>query len=131
MTKVCKECNLEFNDHDWGRLCSKCKYIKYRQKRLDRYANSRELVNRLTVDSLHIRRFGLDPDTRQAIVDAQGGICPICQRKRKLVVDHKHGTNIVRGLICATCNRALGYLMDDYQTISRAAEYINKDGDIL
>lgn len=38
------------------------------------------------------------------------GKCPLCLKEKKLVVDHCHEKNIVRGFICYNCNTVLGHI---------------------
>jgi len=38
------------------------------------------------------------------------GKCAICGVRKKLVVDHDHRTEKVRGLLCYRCNIAVGYI---------------------
>lgn len=58
---------------------------------------------------------------------AQGGACAICRAvPQSLCVDHCHKTGAVRGLLCAHCNRALGFLRDNPESCARAVEYLNK-----
>jgi len=42
----------------------------------------------------------------------------------KLVVDHCHEGGQVRGLLCHNCNRALGLLKDDVDTLQKAIDYL-------
>lgn len=55
-------------------------------------------------------------------------VCSVClgARSHRLVVDHDHDTDEIRGWLCDKCNLALGYLGDDADTIYRLAEYMNK-----
>lgn len=55
-------------------------------------------------------------------------VCNVClgARSLRLVVDHDHKTDEIRGWLCDKCNLALGYLGDDVETINRLAEYMNK-----
>lgn len=55
-------------------------------------------------------------------------ICTICQKtnNRRIVVDHDHNTDEIRGWLCDKCNMGLGYLSDDEDTILRLAEYVRK-----
>ena len=46
-----------------------------------------------------------------------------------LVVDHKHSTGEVRGLLCHNCNRALGLLKDDPKVLQKAMNYLVKCND--
>jgi hypothetical protein len=74
---------------------------------------------------LHVeRKFQLTPMERQAISDAQNGLCFVCRHAKddgvhKLCVDHEHNKpgcdhppdvgcrNCVRCLACQTCNRVV------------------------
>ena len=58
----------------------------------------------------------------------QGGLCAICKQKRKLCIDHKHGTKNIRGLLCSKCNVGLGMFQDDFSVLIRAADYIRQNG---
>ncbi len=58
-----------------------------------------------------LRKYGIDAATFDAMLIAQSGRCVICEDQ--LVdprVDHCHATNIVRALLCNTCNTALGVI---------------------
>ena len=50
--------------------------------------------------------------------------CVICGSEERLVVDHDHKTNEVRGLLCQRCNLGLGHFRDDPQLMEFAAQYI-------
>lgn len=58
--------------------------------------------------------------------------CLICTRhesevsREQLFVDHCHSTKKVRGLLCATCNSAIGLLKEDTQVMQNAIDYVNK-----
>ena len=48
----------------------------------------------------------LTEEEYKAMLGAQGGVCAICKEKPKgsrLAVDHVHGTDQVRGLLCNLC----------------------------
>src|SRR5262245_22419920 len=58
-------------------------------------------------------RWGITPEEYDKLVEAQDGRCAIGRRhpkKIRLAIDHKHGTNQIRGLLCYQCNRTLGHL---------------------
>lgn len=71
------------------------------------------------------QKYGLTEQDYHAMVHAQDGRCAICQADdEQLVVDHCHGTGLVRGLLCTPCNSAIGMLRDDPAAIQRAKEYV-------
>jgi len=57
---------------------------------------------------------------------AQGGICPICQERPAVHVDHDHSTKRVRGILCEQCNGFLGAFKDDPDVIRSAIAYLEK-----
>lgn len=56
----------------------------------------------------------------------QRGRCAVCQRERKLAVDHCHASERVRELLCYPCNIALGQVNDDVEILHRLAEYVER-----
>jgi hypothetical protein len=74
----------------------------------------------------HLKKYGISFVEFQQKCNAQGNICPICQDKKKLVVDHDHTSGKFRGLLCGTCNSGIGLLQDSFSTIIRAADYIRR-----
>lgn len=58
-------------------------------------------------------RYGITLIDYDNMLLEQNGGCKICGRhpkKYRLSIDHDHKTNKVRGLLCVSCNRALGRL---------------------
>jgi hypothetical protein len=74
------------------------------------------------------KKYGVDltEAAYAAMVAGQGGRCAICRRKpdEALCVDHDHATRRVRGLLCKTCNSALGLLGDGPDLLRAALEYL-------
>jgi len=62
--------------------------------------------------------------------NALGWTCEICQRiqgpgkRSRLHVDHDHLTGQVRGLLCQSCNLALGTLQDSQVRLRRLLDYL-------
>lgn len=75
-----------------------------------------------------LKSYGLTEEAYQTMVEAQNGVCAICQRppkRARLYVDHCHLTSRVRGLLCHPCNAAIGLLQENLDTIARAMIYLN------
>lgn len=77
-------------------------------------------------------RYGLSLAERDAMLAEQGG-CAACGSavapdRRGWVVDHAHGTNEVRGILCNPCNVAIGLLKDDPVRVDRVAAYLRRHG---
>lgn len=76
------------------------------------------------------RDFGgaIDPAEYDRRLAQQGGTCAICDRQcpsgYSLAVDHDHQTGEIRGLLCGSCNRALGLLGEDVDRLAAAVEYL-------
>jgi hypothetical protein len=81
--------------------------------------------------------------TRQMIediFDRQGGKCAICTKdisieigapaKIHAHVDHDETTSKIRGLLCGNCNRGIGCLKHDTNTLQNAIRYLNKHSNV-
>lgn len=72
-----------------------------------------------------VTRYKITEDEFRAIAEGQRGMCAVCRRiPKRLVVDHDHETDVVRGLLCDGCNSALGNFGDTIEGLERAIEYL-------
>ena len=143
ITKSCRDCGevkpLEaFPLQKLGRLgrhplCKPCRAAQERR----RYARQRvEILERSRLDPERRRRvrwralqrkYQLHQTEFEALFAAQRGCCAICERRARLLVDHDHTSGAVRGLLCASCNFALGELGDDPARCEAAASYLERE----
>lgn len=89
---------------------------------------------------MHIKKtFAMSPADFARMLDAQKGVCGICQRSetaswrgrtKTLAVDHCHNSKEVRGLLCNNCNNMLGRAKDDPAVLRAAANYLEQWPDI-
>lgn len=130
------------------RIADPERYRGYRQRK---YAKDREkilaanrawaLANPDKVLAIRLRHsFGMTVDEFTQKMAAQEGRCAICMtdmtltgevhkngtRRRGVCVDHCHETGAIRGLLCTSCNKGLGYFKDDPARLRAAADYIEK-----
>jgi len=117
--KPCKWCNTDFkpyapSEHYCSDMCK------------ERGKLNSDLIN----------KYGITVQQYEQLWLAQKGLCAICGKDGKhrsahnksipLVIDHDHKTHNVRGLLCHTCNTAIGQLNDDIALLTKAIEYITK-----
>lgn len=65
------------------------------------------------------------------LVELQQNRCAICGEPPtahygRLTLDHNHATGGVRGLLCHSCNVAIGHLRDNPTIARSAAEYLER-----
>ena len=83
----------------------------------------------------HLGRFGINDADYQKMLVEQNGVCAICGRPerqgtngspKQLSVDHDHETGELRGLLCTSCNTALGLVEDRVDLLHAAIAYLTK-----
>lgn len=81
-----------------------------------------------------IRKFGVSGDNLTKLILEQDELCAICNKKcsqgKRLSLDHDHDTGQIRGLLCASCNLALGGFNDSPDILKKALKYLEKWGKI-
>lgn len=83
------------------------------------------------------KRYGITHEDYTALLINQGGCCAICgsnnpQQKNhgRFSIDHSHkaeeesGSIVIRGLLCSSCNTALGLFRDNPTLLRKAAGYL-------
>lgn len=78
------------------------------------------------------KHYGITLDDYKLMLAHQNNQCQICSTVNDwdgkiLVVDHDHSTGVIRGLLCDTCNRALGFFKDNTDVLRNAIEYLQKE----
>ena len=76
-------------------------------------------------------KYGLEISVFNEMLKAANNACMICKKpltsesnNDTLCIDHDHTTGEVRGLLCKSCNCALGYLGDKLEMLKSAVEYL-------
>ena len=145
LRKVCKDCKAEQHrqwrarnsEHvrEWHRKYNETPERKkaHGDRERRRYHENEEVKTRY--ERRLLKTYNLTQAEYDAKLAEQNGVCAICGEQcksgRTLAVDHCHVTGEVRGLLCANCNRAIGWLQDDQTLLRAALEYIVKWDDIL
>ena len=71
-----------------------------------------------------LARYGLTSIAYAALLEKQNHGCAICSEPNPPAIDHCHRTGRVRGILCHKCNKGIGLLQDDPETLRAAAEYL-------
>lgn len=118
-----------------NKRCAACKLAYNRQSRA-----GREIApgyGQFKKDQEYTYRYGVSLADAESLLVTQGGGCAICsvplsfeRRKRSngfvgsACVDHSHGSGKVRGILCTTCNSALGKFRDSPELLTNAIKYL-------
>lgn len=139
LTRCCQTCGEDkplnaFSKHRRS-TCKKC-LSEYEMRRRDQNPD-------IELNAHLKRKFGITLADYKAMLVAQGGVCAICGEpptialgiptrrqgravRPRLVVDHNHETGEIRGLLCAPCNRGIGFLGDTGDGVRRALAYLER-----
>jgi hypothetical protein len=109
----CRECVSEIRKNKYDPTKAK-KQWKRNKYSLPIVAEERRLM----------AAYGITVKIRDYMLKLAGNSCEICGEKLKLVIDHDHGTGVVRGMLCSRCNRGLGHFDDNINLLSKALKYI-------
>lgn len=145
MTTQSKQCNAcgkrksfaEFwvDVHSPDGVCQKCAecLLERKYKRINKDPEKHKHMSR---NARLKNKYGVDIEWYTAKLKEQSGKCAICGVSENLKVgigsiesfhvDHDHETGVIRGLLCGSCNRAIGLLGDSSATANNAAIYLAK-----
>lgn len=134
----CKRCNLAAK-HERYMADPEPTKARVRQWQKDNPERYREMLRRIRESPEgkrreregHLRRtHGITQADYDAMFQAQKGRCKICGRRpakgKSLHIDHDHVTGRIRGLLCSSCNHALGLFAESPERLRRAAEYATR-----
>lgn len=114
-TKTCLLCENEYTGNLYDPTCPDCK----------KEPNNGNGIKYATLENKKTKQTVYD-----YLLTEQEGKCAICgilendAPHKKLSIDHDHTTGDVRGLLCSTCNTALGGFRDDIKNMQKAIEYL-------
>jgi hypothetical protein len=87
-----------------------------------------EKYARIAKNTHLLAKFNMTIEQYEQMFERQGGVCAICGRppkKHALHVDHCHKTGKVRGLLCFSCNGALGWFE---KLAAKILKYLSETG---
>jgi hypothetical protein len=128
----------------WCKTCFRAQYAATRERRLarnkERYFadveasraadKARRALDKDKLAARHRQRtYGISAEQYAEMVARCKGRCEICEApptRQGLCIDHDHTTGAVRGLLCGSCNQALGKLKDDPRIMRAALAYVEQ-----
>jgi hypothetical protein len=137
-TKSCgKSCKL-LPENTGLKKCTKCK--NYLDKTA--FGNNKSKKDGLATECLKCKvihylntEYKMTLDEYNQKLEKQNGLCAICnepdqfnkdERWQPLRVDHDHDSGKIRGLLCHSCNVALGLFRDNIENLMNAIAYLEK-----
>lgn len=137
--KFCKMCRTEkeVNEANFHRLARSSdgfdRYCKLCQNKrgLHRYHSEKgpEIRRKNTIRNFR-HKYGITIEDKQKILEAQGLKCACCGstnsgNKNGWSLDHNHQTEEIRGVLCHSCNVALGSVKDSVSRLECLITYLN------
>lgn len=75
----------------------------------------------------HLKKcYGIKQSDYEMMLRYQQNKCAICndELNNKLLVDHNHKTEEIRGLLCNSCNALIGYAKENPDILNSAIDYL-------
>ena len=134
----CKDCHQELSAAQYQkskakRYAQNAAWREANRETWNAYSRNWEVRNPRARLTIRLRnRYGITADDYESLLETQGDACAICgghERNGTLFsVDHDHETGRVRGLLCRTCNAAIGLFQERIDLIEAALLYLRAGG---
>ena len=130
LTPYCKSCRVALSRRDYEK--NKEKINSRSKERYKRIGHTQVYKDRDRASHLK-RTYNITVFKYNDMFIEQGGCCAICgthqsKLNRRLVVDHCHETDVVRGLLCRKCNAGLGHFNDSLGILKNVMKYLELGG---
>ena len=134
--KECTKCGQSKELTEFGKKANNPTGLQPQCRLCIKSYNKKHTISNLTKrrDFLLRKTYGITLQERDAMAEAQGHRCEICNIEEKhvtnqrLCVDHDHDTGAVRALLCSKCNAAIGLLQVSSDFTFKAAIYLQDNG---
>ena len=126
----CKNCRCKYPSGDTSKKCIACDdifIVKNKNAKQQKYCGD-------VCQRVHIR-YGINEYDLENLLIKSNYKCSICgceetnidkrtNKKYSLSIDHCHASGVVRGVLCSSCNNALGLFKDDLNILNNAIKYL-------
>jgi Recombination endonuclease VII len=108
------------------------RWQKKNKAHLSEYKKRYRLIKPEILKNIDLKkRYKIGLKEYNELLVKQENKCAICgtlkagNRQKYFCVDHNHETGEIRGLLCSTCNRAIGLFKDDKKILEKAIIYLD------
>ena len=126
----CKSCSKKYNaKHPPTKAAHRKTLKKYRQSPKGKLSKRKEKYK---------RNYGIMIEDFDKMLEEQKGLCAICGKPetwkhytgvvQRLGIDHRHSDNLIRGLLCHSCNLLIDNAKEDIKILLSAVKYLKKWG---
>lgn len=143
-TKLCMKCASEEKRKRPKKVKSEEQKLRIKQYKKEYFQKNKEKIKERNKNKVvdkdkrqhyYIKsRYGISKKEYEKMLNDKNFTCDICgyvqpknaEKMQKLYIDHCHKTNQVRGLLCFSCNSALGHFKDNVEALKKAIKYLKK-----
>jgi len=132
--KACTKCGLKKELKDFHKRAAMLDGHKSECKECTRLYQRQKYESGEIRAAVYQRQYGITLMQYDQMISDQNGCCKICgtnepgKNRKRFSVDHNHDTGQVRGLLCGSCNSALGLLKDSPIILQSALIYLSTNG---
>lgn len=133
-SKKCPKCGETKDESQWGfrdkehtlfsSYCKSCDRIRKTLSARERFKDNGKRKQENFRQRLWT--YGLTKETYHDLMVKAEHCCEVCKTKENLVIDHCHESGKVRGILCWSCNVALGHFKDSRNNLQKAIDYLWK-----
>jgi hypothetical protein len=133
-TKRCPKCGETKDETQWvfkdkehkcfSSYCKQCDNVRKKLSARERFKDPER--RKKENHRQRLWKYGINEKIFTSLMERAQGKCEICGDPSELVIDHCHTSKEVRGILCWSCNVALGHFKDSEEKIKKAFEYLCK-----
>jgi hypothetical protein len=128
--RLCTKCNKEKDPtlfhkkkgsaDGYSRTCKSCDYEVVKKSRIKNPDTHTDYCLK--------QKYNISLEEFRKMESSQNYSCAVCGTKPeyRLCVDHRHDTGKIRGLLCRSCNKAIGQLGDKPESLLKAYNYLKE-----
>lgn len=117
--------------------CCKKQSKEYHKNNKEARKESGKEYRYKNADVIKIRRkeklYGISESEQEELITLCNNKCEICgidakfSTKQVLNIDHDHSTGDIRGMLCGKCNKGLGLLGDNLESLKKVVNYLERE----